>query len=181
MSFWKKFSDALHRMNYPDVAASKAAHPSNYTPSESERLEKLKRVGEMKRFSEETTTDHHSRDHMYGNGRGGYRIPHHPVIDEPTHPEDFTSLDSEARELCSLGESWSADAPKMAGVSQPEEEPDQESDLPHGGADLLDRDDDEDYDEDLFYYDEDEEDLFYYDEDEEDLFDYVDEDEEDDK
>lgn len=134
MSFWKKFSDALHRMNYPDVAASKAAHPSNYTPSKEEQ----------------------SSDHMYGNGRGGYRVPHHPVIDEPTHPDNFSSLDSEARELCSLGKSWSADAPKMAGVSQPD--PDPESDLPHGGADLLDPD-----------------------EDEEDLFDYVDEDEEDDK
>lgn len=147
MSFWKKFSNALHRMNYPDVAASKAAHPSNYTPSKEEQ----------------------SRDHMYGNGRGGYRVPRHPILDEPTHPDNFTSLDHEARELCSLGEAWSADAPKMAGVSQPD--PDPESDLPHGGADLLDPD--EDYDpEDPFAF---------LDEDEEDLFDYVDEDEEDDK
>lgn len=159
MSFWKKISDAFHRMNYPDIETAKKAHPSNYNRPRITDKTLGEHLDELNRMLGEQSKEEHSRDHMYGNGRGGYRVPHHPVIDEPTHPEDFSSLDSEARELCSLGESWSADAPKMAGVSQPDSDPDPapnsdpEEDLPHGGDDLLDppeghdpckRDDEED-------------------------------------
>lgn len=177
MSFWKKFSAALHRMNYPDVAASKAAHPSNYKRPMVTDKTLQEHIDELNRVLGEPREDH-SRDHMYGNGRGGYRVPHHPVIDEPTHPDDFTSLDHEARELCSLGESWSADAPKMAGVSQPEEEPD-DDDLPHGGADLLDPDEDYNPEDPFDFLDEDEDDVFYYED--YDDYDEDEDDEEDDK
>ena len=137
MSFWKKISDAFHRMNYPDIEAAKKAHPSNYNrPMVTDKtLEEY--LDELNRILGEPSKEEQSRDHMYGNGRGGYRVPNHHVLDQPTQPDDFSSLDEELRELCSLGESWSGDAPKMAGMSQSEPDEDPKEDLPHGGDDLL--------------------------------------------